>query len=158
MQNIYLSSVCYVLSASPEMIAIAKQVPESNVGTGTPAFATVIPSLLLIIPNNNFGLTGAMSWVKSYNNEAYQPPSGVTVVLRMIFSMYTVMNIFNLMVYVILVGFWGVGGGGGGWPSNYREAGCSAWSSKKDNPPSSPAQTMYWSSPLLYFYLFSHHE
>ena len=78
-------------------------------------FARVIPSLLLIIPNNNFGLTSAMSWVKSYKNEACQPPRGVTMVLWMIFSMYTVMNIFNLMVYAILVGvFLGGGGGGGG--------------------------------------------
>ena len=105
--SIYLLYVmCYQL--------LQKQLPQPSksqkvmLELGLLLFATVIPPLLLIIPNNNFGLAGAVCWVKSYEDESCESPRNAVVLQWVIFSMYTVMSIFNLMAFVILVGifFW----------------------------------------------------
>lgn len=65
--------------------------------------AAVIPPLLLIVPSNNFGLAGAVCWVKTYEDESCEIQSAATVLQWVIFSIYTVMNVFNLLAYAVLV-------------------------------------------------------
>lgn len=89
-----------------------KQLPQLStsqnvvIELGLSLIAVVIPPLLLVIPRDYFGLSGALCWVKSFEHgsEICQAQNGSMILEWVIVAVYTSFSVFSSVSYTFLVG------------------------------------------------------